>query len=808
MQEKINSLWMAFRTAIAPLEARWNHFATQKPRFARILKRLALLGGIGFTALFIFWLTVALTVPSVRSLRKMQTQVASEVYSADSILIGRFFNEYRTIVRSQDIPDHVFQALVATEDARFYQHHGIDYRAWGRVFFRTILRGDRSGGGGSTISQQLAKNLLPRKDFLLFSLVVNKMREIVIARRLERAYPKKEILTFYLNTVPFPENVFGIDVASRRFFNKKPKELTTNEAATLIGCLRATTFYNPARFPDRARERRNVVLQQMVKSDYLSTEKAAQLQTQPLKLNYNPVIRNEGQAPYFREFVRTEAERLLKDLKKPDGTPYNLYTDGLKIYTTLHMGMQRKAEEAVNEHLSDMQDRFDRHWRGFTLPWKDVYTVTLGMQNSLRYKRLKARGASDAEIERDFQTPTKVKVFTYEGPKEMELTPMDSIRYHLSILQAGFMAMEPETGYIRAWVGGVDYDYFQYDHVRAKRQPGSSFKPIVYSRAVLEGIDPCEQIPNRLVMYHEYAKGDWAVKDWHRDDPDPHFEEDGSDEDDWLPQNADGIYGGSYSLEGALTNSINTVTVSLIMRMGVPKVIEMARALGISSDIPNEPSIALGTAELPLYEMVQPFAVFASRGKRVKPLAIQRIETREGTQIAVFGQDKNQARPLSEEQADIVSRMLQSVASYGTASRLRWMYNVVDVPVAGKTGTSQNHADGWFIGYTPKLLAGAWVGGDSPLVRFRNFENGQGAATALPVFGKFMRKVLDDPTLVAWHGGVFPTLSPENQSKLNCPLHILSPEEMLADSLEKDSLLRLELEGLAVPEIIQEQENY
>ncbi|MFM8363079.1 MAG: transglycosylase domain-containing protein [Haliscomenobacter sp.] len=791
MNEKIERLIQNIRARLGPALERWEAFSQRKPRLARWIRWTGTAFFAGLAALFLFRTAVAVTVPSVRQLKRMQTQVASEVYSADSILIGRFFNEYRTVVHYDDIAPHVFDALVATEDARFYQHRGVDYRAWGRVLFRSILLRDRSGGGGSTISQQLAKNLLPRREFPVFSLVINKMREVIIAGRLERAFSKQEILTSYLNTVPFPENVFGIDVAARRFFNKTPLELTISEGATLIGCLRATTFYNPARHPERARQRRNVVLQQMEKHGYLDAAKMGELHGLPLQLNYNPIVRNEGQAPYFRAFVRQEVERLLKDLRNPDGEAYNLYTDGLKIYTTLHIGVQRKAEEAVREHLSDMQEKFDRHWQGFTPPWNDVSTVDLGMKNSTLYQKLKAQGASDAEIEAEFSKKTKVKIFTYDGPREAEMTLKEYVRYHLGIIQAGFMAMEPNSGHILAWVGGVDHEFFQYDHVRARRQPGSVFKPVVYTCALVEGIDPCAQIPNRLVMYHEYAKGDWAVKDWRRDDPEPHFEPDGTDEDDWLPQNADGIYGGSYSLEGALTNSINTVTVKLIMDMGVRKVVDMAKSLGISSNIPIEPSIALGTAELPLYEMVQPFAVFASRGRRVRPIAVREIRSHEGALIAAFKQDSPQ-QVLTEEQAGVMTRMLQSVASAGTASRLRWMYNVVDVPVAGKTGTSQNHADGWFIGYTPKLLAGAWVGGDSPLVRFRNFENGQGAATALPVFARFMRKVLDDPALARWHGGEFAPLSPENVQRLSCPLRIPSPEELLADSLARDSLLMLE----------------
>ena len=402
MKEKIEQLIQKARAKLGPALARWEAFSLRKPRLARWIRWIGTAFFAGLAALFLFRTAVAITVPSVRQLKRMQTQVASEVYSADSILIGRFFNEYRTVVHYDDIAPHVFDALVATEDARFYQHRGIDYRAWGRVLFRSILLRDRSGGGGSTISQQLAKNLLPRRDFPVFSLVINKMREIIIAGRLERAYSKQEILTSYLNTVPFPENVFGIDVAARRFFNKTPLELTVSEGATLIGCLRATTFYNPARHPERARQRRNVVLQQMEKHGYLDAAKMGLLQQQPLQLNYNPIVRNEGQAPYFREFVRQELERLLKDLRKPDGEAYNLYTDGLKIYTTLHIGMQKKAEEAVREQLSEMQEKFDRHWQGFTPPWNDVSTVDLGMKNSTLYQKLKAQGASDAEIEAEF----------------------------------------------------------------------------------------------------------------------------------------------------------------------------------------------------------------------------------------------------------------------------------------------------------------------------------------------------------------------------------------------------------------------
>jgi penicillin-binding protein 1A len=786
------------RVSTALLKRAWRAFAQRWPRLSRVLKW----GGIGAAALaallLVGLLYVLLTLPSVRELREVRTQIASDIYSADSILLGRYYNQYRTVVEYEQIPAHVIEALVATEDERFFQHRGVDYRSWARVLVRTVLLGDESGGGGSTISQQLAKNLFPRRAFWLFSLPVNKLREVFIARRLERAHEKEELLAMYLNTVPFPENVFGIDVAARRFFNKPPASLRVEEGAALIGTLRATTYYNPARFPERAVQRRNVVLGQMARNGYLEASGLDSLQQLPLELDYNPVIGADDIAPYFLAHVNKELDRVLKGLRKSNGEPYNLYTDGLKVYTTLHSDMQRLAEEAVREHLSDMQAKFDEHWRGRTLPWSDTRVVERAMRQSLRYQNLEKKGWTEEQIRQSFEQPDSLTIFTWSGPKKLWMTPKDSLLYQIGLLQVGFLAMEPYTGYVRAWVGGIDFGFFQYDHVLARRQAGSVFKPVVYAQALRSGIEPCEQIPNQLTVYHEYAKGDWAVKDWRRDDPEPHFSPDGKDEDDWIPQNADGIYGGSYSLEGALVNSVNTVTVSLLMRTGVEPVAELARQMGITSEIPREPSIALGTAEVSLLDMQTVFATLASQGRRTTPRIISRIETHDGKVLVDFEPGLGE-QILAPEEAALLTHMLESVATMGTASRLRWRYRLYDVPLAGKTGTSQNHADGWFIGYTPKLVAGAWVGGDSPLVRFRNFEYGQGAATALPVCAIFLRKMLDEPALADWHGGEFGQLPPEQRRRLYCPLRIPSPEELLADSLLRDSLIRDSLLRLEFP---------
>ena len=729
---------------------------------------------------------ILLSVPNVRELREVRTQIASDIYTADTVLLGRYYDQYRTVVDFEEIPEHVIHALVATEDERFFRHGGIDYRSWGRVLVRSVLMGDESGGGGSTISQQLAKNLFPRKDFYLMPLVINKFPEIAVSLRLERAYNKDDLLTFYLNTGPFPDNVFGIERAARRFFSKQPSELTVEEGAVLIGTLKATTYYNPVRYPDRSKLRRNVVLRQMVKNGYLEEEEFSRIQDDPVHLKYNSNLPKGDLAPYFMTFVRQEVDRILADHRKPNGEPYDLNTDGLKVYTTINSEMQRLAEEAALEHLSDLQAAFDEHWRGMK-PWGDEAFIERAVRQSPRFRSQLEKGVSEEEIFASFDVKVPMTIFTWDGEKEVEMSPRDSIRHYFRFLQVGLVAMEPYTGYVRAWVGGIDHDYFQYDHVRSKRQVGSVFKPLVYAQALREGIGPCEYTPSRLLVYHEYAKGDWAVKDPAREDPEPHFNADGRDEDDWVPQNADGLYKGDFSLQGALTNSVNTVTVDLIMRTGVGPVIDLARRMGIQSDIPVEPSIALGSAELSLYEMTTAFATLASRGQRVDPRVIRRIETSDGLVLVDF-EDETNEQALSMEHADQITRMLQSMATYGTASRLRLRYVLYDVTIAAKTGTSQNHADGWIIGYTPNLVAGVWVGGDSPLVRFRNFQLGQGAATALPAWAGFMRKVLEAPSLKPWQGGEFPELTREQLEGMNCPMYIPPPEDLLLDSLAADSL--------------------
>lgn len=776
----------------APLRARWARFAERRPRTAKWTKRIVTTLVVTFLLIFAFLLPILIDAPSVRTLRRVQTEAASEIYSADGVLLNRFFKQNRTVVRYEDIPKHVVQALVATEDERFFSHGGVDYRSWARVLYRTLLKGDESGGGGSTISQQLAKNLYPRKDYRFLSILINKIREVIIALRLEKAYSKEELLALYLNTVPFSENVYGIEVAARRFYSKTPSELLVEESAVLIGTLQATDYYRPTKFPDRAIRRRNVVLSQMAKNNFLTKVQRDSLQKLPLVLCYDPVVDNQGIAPYFREYLRQELPKILDKHRKPTGQPYDLMVDGLKIYTSLDTRIQRIAEEAVHEHMSSMQKTFNQHWRG-QKPWgNNDGLITAAMRNSDRYKKLQDEGKSKAEIEEIFNTKIKMTVFSWDGDQEVEMTPLDSVKYAFCLLQLGFIAIEPYTGAIRAWIGGIDFDHYKYDHVLARRQVGSAFKPFVYTQALLSGMDPCEQISNELVSYHEYAAHEWARKDWNRDDPEPHIDENGKDEDDWLPQNADGKYGGSYSMEGALTNSINTITVKLMMQVGYENVMNLAYKMGIDTvNFPHEPSIALGTAQIPLKEMVTAFSAFASRGERITPTIITRIETSDGKVLVNYEKPKN-VRVLDTLQADVITQMLQSVTNYGTASRIRWKYNLT-TPLAGKTGTSQNHADGWFVGFIPNLVAGVWVGGDSPLVRFRNYQNGQGAATALPIWAIFMKKLLQEPAFASWKDMPFPELPPEVKRSLQCPQRIAPPEELLADSLAADSLAPLDV---------------
>ena len=656
-------------------------------------------------------------VPSENELGDIQNQRASEVLSADGELLGTFYLQNRTEATLEEISPILVDALLSIEDIRFYDHNGIDKRALARVFFRSILLG-QDAGGGSTITQQLAKNLFPReKDGMLY-LAADKLREMIIARRLERIYSKDQILELYLNTVSFGEDVYGVEMASRRFFNIPPSDLSLRQAATLTGMLRATSWYNPHRNPDSALERGNVVIRQMEKYGKLTADEARAAIKTPLETDYTLISASSGPAPYFREHIRQKVTDILKNKPASDGKSYNLYTDGLTIQTTLHADLQRAARQAVDTQMRDLQSRFDGHNRNIAIfADRDDPAVLNAWRHSEHYKQLVEDRATPAEIDSVLYTPSKASMFTWNGYEEKTISPYDLQRHYLSFLNAGFLAMNPVNGHVVAWVGGINHRHYKYDHVLSRRQVGSAFKPFVYSTAIENGAKPCEYRRNVLRTYENYEE--------------------------WTPQNASEEYGDRYSLQAALANSINTITVDLMMDTGIDPVIEMARNLGFTSPIPAEPSIALGTAELSLMEMTRAYAAFLNEGLPPDPLLITAIYNSEGEKIYDFepsaDENENRAAAMSAETAAAMIQMLQKAVDDGTGSSLKSRFGISHA-VAGKTGTTQQFSDGWFMGLTPDMAFGTWVGGSLPRIRFRN-EMGYSSQTALPIAGHFLNNL-------------------------------------------------------------------
>jgi penicillin-binding protein 1A len=694
----------------------------KKISILRFLFKSAFSLGLFFSILILlFVLSVRLGVfgdlPNYIDLKKIRNNVATNIYSVDDQLLGRYYFQNRTNATIEEIPEHLIHALIATEDARFYKHHGLDYRSTLRVIFKTIILMDRSSGGGSTISQQLAKNLYSRADHGFLTMPVAKTKEIFTAFRMEKLYSKNEILELYLNTVPFGENTYGIETAAIIFFNKKPSELSIDESAILIGLLKANNSYNPRKNKDAAFKRRNIVLSQMLKYKYIKQEEFEQLSKKPIKLQYRKLTPNEGAAPYFREHVRKACVEILKDKKGPDGSSYNLYTDGLKVYTTLNAQMQEYLEKSVEKHLTQLQNLFDEHWKGEE-PWlKNPKLAMLQIEQSSLYKSLIGKGLSYDEAIKEMKKPHRTEIFTWNGMQDTLISPLDSLLHHFKILQTGSLVMHGKTGDVLAWVGGANYKYFKYDHVKSKRQTGSIIKPIVYASAINKGIVPCDFYENDSVAYEDY--------------------------DDWSPQNSGEGYGGYYSVKGALANSINTISVKLLLEAGIDSTIDLAHKMGIESDLPRFPSMALGTGEVSLYEMVKAYAVFQNAGRKIEPRMIRRIEDANGNIIYSDSMHEPTDSVLSPETAQTVLAMMQGVVDRGTANGLRsiWGFNG---ELAGKTGTTQNNTDAWFMGMDSKLIVGVWVGGDNPVVRFRTTTYGQGAYAALPICANFLSQVYKD----------------------------------------------------------------
>ena len=671
-------------------------------------------------------------MPTFEELENPETNLATEIYSADGKILGTYYIENRSNVSYEDISPYLVNAIVAIEDVRFYEHSGIDMKALFRVA-KGVMTGNSDQGGGSTLTQQLAKNLFPRGENLSKSqLVIRKFQEWVTATKLEYNYSKDEIIAMYLNTVFYGHNAYGIKKAAETFFGKEPDSLNLQEAALLAGVVNAPTKFSPKRNPDNALYRRNLVLKRMETNGFLSPQEYDSVSQLPIDISHFGVIDHKsGQATYFREFLRGMMHDWAKTHYKADGTPYNIYKDGLRIYTTIDSRMQQYAEEAVREHLAlDLQPAFYRHWKGdpkapFVLPTqRDVDDIMiLSMKRSERYRVLRNAGWPMDSIIENFNTPIPMTVFSWEGPIDTVFTPMDSIRYYKFFLQSALMSVETGTGHVKAYVGGNDYRFFQYDHVtQAKRQVGSTFKPFLYTLAMQEGeYTPCTKVPN--ISYSIQM-------------PDGKF---------WEPKDSGkNKFGEEVTLRWALAHSNNRISAYLMKRFGPEATIQMARRMGVKSDIPAVPSICLGVCDLSLYEMVGAMSTFANKGVYIQPIFITKIEDKNGNVIQTFKAEQHEA--MDEVTAYKMIELMKGVVYEGTGVRLRYKYGLRN-PIAGKTGTTQNQSDGWFMGITPDLTTGIWTGAEDRSVHFKTITLGQGSNMALPVWALYMKKVYADPTL-------------------------------------------------------------
>lgn len=671
-------------------------------------------------------------IPSYGELKDIRNAEASVLYTEDGVLIGKYYIENRTNVNFTNIPAHTIHALLATEDVRFYQHEGVDKISMLRVFFKTFLFRHKSSGGGSTISQQLAKNLYPRAEQKVTFMPVIKLKEMFTARRLENIYTKDEILTLYLNTVSFGENTFGLESAAQQYFSTSASDLSLTQAATLIGMLKGPSYYNPRLHPERAVRRRNTVLDQMMKYHFLPEDKGAPLKAEALGLNYRPINHYSGHAPYLREKIRKDALDIIEAYNKEHDTDHNLYRDGLILTTTLNAEMQQYAEEAVKNHMKKLQESYYTHLEGKT-PWERKPEILQNaITNSPVYKRLKNQGLDEQEIRQIMDTKKAILVYTPgKGENYAEYSSVDSIKHYLQILHPAIIAADPRNGKIKVWIGGLDYKYFQYDQVEAPRQVGSVFKPVVYSAAISHGARLDAYYRNEQKTYEEY--------------------------DNWTPRNSDNNYDGYYTLKGALSKSINTIAVEVLLQTGIDTVISHARQLGIQSEIPPYPSLALGVANIPLREMINPFLCFANQGKLHPTYYLEEIKDQNGN-ILYQATPPPAEEALNANYATVMTHILSAVIDEGTGQRLRNSYGL-HYALAGKTGTTQNQVDGWFVGYHPQLVVGVRVGANDVNIHFNTIRLGQGANMALPIFGEFMQLCSKSNTFANWKNLTFPVPS-------------------------------------------------
>ena len=742
--------------------------------------------GIGVMLLILLFLMAGWgafgKMPEFEELENPESNLATEIFSADGETLGKYYSENRTPIKYEDLPTDLIQALVATEDERYYDHSGIDAKGTLRA---AIFLGSK--GGASTITQQLAKLLFTddvSKNFV--GRVIQKFKEYIIAVRLERQYTKEEIITMYFNKYDFVYQAVGIRSASKIYFDKEAKDLKIEESAVLVAMLKNASLYNPMRRPDMVEQRRNQVLKQMEKNGFLTSMEKDSLQAIPMKIIFTPQGHDEGIATYFRVYLQGFMKDWIKENPKPEGGSYNLYRDGLKIYTSIDSRMQKYAEEAVAAHMAQLQKEIDwQNRNNKTAPFRDIneseiaHIVRNAMRVSARWHKMEAQGKSKKEIEDSFDIKTEMSVFSWSGIKDTIMTPRDSIFYYKSFLNAGMMSMTPQTGEVKAWVGGINFKHFKYEHVKqAKRQVGSTFKPFVYATAIDQlKLSPCDVLPRNHFTMEAGKHGN---------------------QNDWSPQNSDNKYEGMLTLKNALALSVNTISARLIDKIGPKPVIEMLDKLGVDTrNIPAVPSIALGTADMSVFEMVSAYSTFVNEGVYVKPLIVSRIEDKNGTLL--YQQVPETRDVLSKETAYVTVNLMEGVTQFGTGTRLRgnWAVNNnfykqamtgypydFKNPIAGKTGTTQNGSDGWFMGMVPNLVTGVWVGGEDRAVHFPSITYGQGATMALPIWGLYMKKVYADKDLEI-SSGAFPR--PENLSiEIDCANYGKKNEDSQNTSEELD----------------------
>ena len=687
-------------------------------------------------------------MPEFRQLENPKTNLATQIFSSDNKILGKFYyNDNRTPLDYEEIPKDLIDALIATEDERFYSHSGIDLRSTMRAI---IYLGEK--GGASTVSQQLARQLFTGvRSRNTLDAVIQKIKEWVIAIQLERRYSKKEIITMYLNLYDFNYNADGLRSAANIYFSKEPSDLLLEESAMLVGMLKNSSLYNPIRRPTLVISRRNIVFQQMLRNQMLSQKEVDSLQQLPLEIKFNPQSHREGLATYFRAYLRQFMLNWIEENPKPDGEKYNLYLDGLTIYTTLDSRMQTYAENAVKEHMSNLQDAFfeqnTARWNP-TAPFLDLTEKEIerlmeqAMRRSERWRKMRLAGKTEDDIKASFEEKTAMKIFSWKGEIDTVMRPIDSIRHYKHFLRSGMMSMNPQTGHVKAWVGGINYKHFQFDHVfQGKRQIGSTFKPFVYASAIDQlKLSPCDSFPDGFYCVEARKFGAHEA---------------------WCPKNSGDRYTGKRTLKNALANSVNTISARIIDKVGPGPVSKLATDLGVSSKIPSVPSIALGTADLNVYEMVAAYGSFANQGIYVKPVMVTRIEDKNGS--VLFETAPETRDVLSAESAYVTLKLLEGVTESGSGIRLRhrgaeennpYFGTVVtgypyefQNPIAGKTGTTQNQSDGWFIGMVPNLVTGVWVGGEDRATHFNSIAYGQGATMALPIWALYMKKIYEDSTL-------------------------------------------------------------